>query len=50
MNIFNILNGPISNFFYIFLFQLSNCNLFYWQINTYLLGQKEPNEKKFSDF
>ena len=35
-DIFNILISPISNFFYLFLFQLPNCKFFYWQINTYL--------------
>ena len=47
MNIFNILTSPISNFFYLFLFQLSNCKFFYWikifyQINSYLLTYSLP--------
>ena len=34
--------SPISNFFYSFLFQLSNCKFFYWQ-NKYLLIKKVEN-------
>ena len=36
-DIFNILISPISNFLFLFLFQLPNCKFFYWQINIYLL-------------
>ena len=47
MNIFNILTSPISKFFYLFLFQLSNCKFFYWQMSTYLLTCKDIPKTEF---